>query len=179
MTTGGKQETIYDACRNGNEARVEEYVRHGGSVVEYDKFRMTLLHHAAYSGNIRVVDFILSAQCSGQQQQQRIDLDAADADGWTPLHYAADRGFVSITARLLEEGANVNAKDGMKRTPLHLAATSGRVDVVKLLLSSGAMRGVKNVVGLTALECAKANDQVDTVSVLEHCFTKRQHAEVC
>ncbi|EAN82769.1 ankyrin repeat protein [Trypanosoma cruzi] len=163
METGNqRKETIYDACRLGNEARVKEYVRHGGCVTERDANRMTLLHHAAFSGKICIVDAILSAQ-----PMQTVDLDAADAGGWTPLHYAAERGFTAVVERLLDEGANPNARDEMKRTPLHLAAGAGHVGVLQILLKNGAMPSAKNVAGLTALACAGATGQVEAVSVLE------------
>ncbi|RNF16922.1 ankyrin repeat protein [Trypanosoma conorhini] len=163
MATGvQRKETIYDACRLGNEARVEEYVRHGGCVTERDANKMTLLHHAAFSGNVRILDAILSVQ-----PMQTVDLDAADAGGWTPLHYAAERGLTAVVERLLEEGANLNAKDEMRRTPLHLAAAAGHVDVLQLLLKHGAVRGAKNVAGLTALACAGASGQLEAVGVLE------------
>ncbi|RNF11997.1 ankyrin repeat protein [Trypanosoma rangeli] len=157
-----RKETIYDACHLGNEARVEEYVRHGGCVTERDGNKMTLLHHAAFSGNVRVVEVILSVQ-----PMQMVDLDAADTGGWTPLHYAAERGFTAIVERLLDEGANPNAKDEMRRTPLHLAAGAGQVAVLRLLLKHGAIRSAKNIAGLTALACAEASCQLEAVGVLE------------
>ncbi|ESL07713.1 ankyrin repeat protein [Trypanosoma rangeli SC58] len=163
MTTGcQRKETIYDACHLGNEARVEDYVRHGGCVTERDDNKMTILHHAAFSGNARVVEAILSVQ-----PMQTVDLDAADAGGWTPLHYAAERGFTAIVERLLDEGANSNAKDEMRRTPLHLAAGAGHVAVLRLLLKHGAIRSAKNIAGLTALACAEASGQLEAVGVLE------------
>nr|CCC93143.1 putative ankyrin repeat protein [Trypanosoma congolense IL3000] len=160
---GSERLTIYDACRRGDETRVNEYVGNGGCVTDYDSHRMTLLHHAAFSGNIRVVELILSAQEKGQ----KIDIDALDADGWTPLHYAADRGFVAVVEKLVEEGANVNCRDQMRRTPLHLAAGRGQVDVVKRLLKVGASCAMKNAAGQTPLQCAVTNNHAETASVLQ------------
>ncbi|KAG8348807.1 putative Ankyrin repeats (3 copies) putative Ankyrin repeat [Trypanosoma vivax] len=163
VVSGRKSETIYEACRNGNEARVDEYVKNGGCVTEQDRNKMTMLHHAVFSGNLHIVEIILSSSLL----HQRIDLDAIDSGGWTPLHYAAERGFFAIAERLVQEGANVNAKDEMKRTPLHLAAAAGRIDVAHLLVKNGAAVGARNVAGMTPMECAEANGQTELLSSLK------------
>ncbi|KAK7195705.1 ankyrin repeat protein [Novymonas esmeraldas] len=155
-------ETIYAACRRGNAARFFEYVEKGGCLSECDEQKLTLLHHAAFAGNGAFVKAILDR--SGTQQ---VNVDAADGEGWTPLHYAADRGHADIVAALLDEGANVNARDTMKRTPMHLAALSGRADAVAVLLRNGASRTAKNVAGMTPLECATAADQTAVLAHLD------------
>ncbi len=66
------------------------------------------------------------------------DLNAADAFGWTPLHYAAELGLPDIAEELLLRGVAVNARDENGMTPLHWAAFEGHVDVVQVLLAHGA-----------------------------------------
>ncbi|KAG5492684.1 hypothetical protein JKF63_01263 [Porcisia hertigi] len=159
---GAPAESIFDACRRGNAERFMEYVGKGGCLSECDDQKLTLLHHAAFSGNIDFVKVILDR--SGTQQ---VDIDAAEAEGWTPLHYAADRGHTLIVEALLNEGSNVNARDTSKRTPMHLAALSGRAEVVALLLGNGASKTAKNVVGMTPADCAKAATQTAVIALLE------------
>lgn len=67
------------------------------------------------------------------------DVNAAQADGMSALHWAARRGDANSAQVLLFAGARVDAvtRNG-NYTPLHLAAREGRADVVKLLLSHGA-----------------------------------------
>ncbi len=71
--------------------------------------------------------------------RQGNDVNAAQADGMSALHWAARRGDASSAQVLLFAGARVDAvtRNG-NYTPLHLAAREGRADVVKLLLSHGA-----------------------------------------
>ncbi|EPY40064.1 26S proteasome non-ATPase regulatory subunit 10 [Angomonas deanei] len=110
---------------------------------------MTMLHHCAFMGNTDLCRSIIHVA-----PQTPPDMDAADSDGWTPLHYAADKGHTETVRLLLEEGASVNSKDAMRRTPLHLAALGGHVGVIQVLLEEGATKNAKNIAGMTAKECA-------------------------
>lgn len=56
----------------------------------------------------------------------------------TALHWAAEWGYRAIAQKLIEDGANLNARDGSRRTPLHVAAESGAATVVELLITTGA-----------------------------------------
>ncbi|WP_375316005.1 ankyrin repeat domain-containing protein [Wolbachia endosymbiont (group A) of Colletes cunicularius] len=59
--------------------------------------------------------------------------------GKTPLHSAAEKGNLYLTAHLLlSEGADLNAQDEGGWTPLHYAAFSGNIDVVRFLIDQGA-----------------------------------------
>src|SRR5215813_15241125 len=60
-------------------------------------------------------------------------------EGWTELHEAARRGNLDAVRRLLEHGADPNAREpGDNTTPLHWAAAHGHVDIVRALLDAGA-----------------------------------------
>lgn len=160
-----RTETIYDACRNGNNARVLEYIEKGGCLSDFDDNHMTMLHHSAFAGSMELVEAILGAGSSAPPQH--VELDSADKDGWTALHYAADQGHTTVVSRLLDEGASVNSRDANKRTPLHLTALAGHADVCKVLLANGASKSAKNIAGMTPAECAKAAGQEPVVFLLE------------
>ena len=49
------------------------------------------------------------------------DIDRADRDGMTLLHYACREGHLQCVQLLLEEGAALEKQDRDARTPLHLA----------------------------------------------------------
>src|SRR6266581_847912 len=71
--------------------------------------------------------------------QQRADVNAAQGDGMTALHWAAEHGDHDLAAVLLESGANPGAETRIGRhTPLHVAAQGGHHLVVRTLLQNKA-----------------------------------------
>jgi ankyrin repeat protein len=97
---------------------------------------------------------------------QRTDVDAADSDQWTALHWAAAKGHTEIVSLLLEKGANVNVQDKDGWTPIFGAATWGRTDVVSLLLENRADPNIPNKYGETPILRAAGNGHTDVVSLL-------------
>lgn len=49
--------------------------------------------------------------------------------GWTPLHEACNHGWLGVAKRLLQSGAEVNARGLDDDTPLHDAAINGHAKV--------------------------------------------------
>jgi ankyrin repeat protein len=72
----------------------------------------------------------------------RANVDSRDNNNWTPLHYAAEKGYAELVNILLHNRASINAESNGKATPLHFAARNGHVKVVEALLSSRAMINV-------------------------------------
>ena len=68
----------------------------------------------------------------------RSELEATDALGRTPLHWAVRAGKVEAVAGLLAAGAEVNAVDIDGETPLHHAVRLGRRKIVQMLLENGS-----------------------------------------
>src|SRR6186997_1344195 len=67
------------------------------------------------------------------------DVGAAQGDGMTALHWAAERGDAAMADMLVYAGANVAAVTRIGQyTPLHLASRSGSASVVAALLKAGA-----------------------------------------
>ena len=56
----------------------------------------------------------------------------------TALHYAAEIGNAYRVRRLVEAGAEVNAKNRHERTPIFLAVLSGNVEAIRTLVEAGA-----------------------------------------
>jgi uncharacterized protein len=70
--------------------------------------------------------------------KQRADVNAAQADGMTALHWAVYHDDVPFATLLIKVGANAKSANRYGVTPLSLACTNGNTDIVELLLKSGA-----------------------------------------
>ena len=71
--------------------------------------------------------------------KQGADVNAAQGDGLTALHLAAQEGNLEIVKVLLAAKANANAKSKIgEYTPLHLAASGAHLDVTLALLAAKA-----------------------------------------
>ncbi len=95
------------------------------------------------------------------------DVNAAQGDGMTALHWAATHGDAELTEVLLYAGANVRATSRLGRyTPLHVASQGGSAAVVRALLARGADAAAPTGTGATALMLAAQSGHVDTVTAL-------------
>lgn len=65
-------------------------------------------------------------------------VNARDADGRTPLHWAARGVHFEVLQWLIERGADVKAVDAGGGTPLHSAAARGHLEACRLLVEKGA-----------------------------------------
>ena len=67
------------------------------------------------------------------------DVNATQADDFTPLHEAAQNGMVDVTQWLIERGAHVNPRlSSSGKTPLGLAIEHRHEAVAELLRKHGA-----------------------------------------
>jgi ankyrin repeat protein len=83
------------------------------------------------------------------------DPNARDAQGGTPLYYAARDGCVEVVRiLLLRQGADLNARDAEGNTPLHRAAANCRYTLAQLLIQHGADPNAKNNQDKTPLDLA-------------------------
>jgi len=89
-----------------------------------------------------------------------------DADGFTPLHLAAQHGRYEIMELLLSNKMPVDLKSREGFTPLHMAANSGQLMAMKLLIDKGAKVTAKNNNGLTALHIAASGNQPEVMRFL-------------
>jgi ankyrin repeat protein len=98
--------------------------------------------------------------------QQRVNVNAAEPDGATALHWAARTNDLQTAETLIRAGANVKAANRYGVTPLHLACTSGNTAMVEMLLKAGADPNSVFSEGETALMTAARSGSADAVTVL-------------
>jgi ankyrin repeat protein len=97
----------------------------------------------------------------------KTDVNVPQGDGMTALHWAADRGDVTMAQMLIKSGAKLTATTRVGNyTPLHVAAQQGRAGVVKILLAAGADPNARTIGGSTALHYAATSSSADAVSEL-------------
>jgi ankyrin repeat protein len=96
----------------------------------------------------------------------KADVNAAEPDGTTALHWAARADDRETVAALLRRGANPAAANRYGVTPLSLAATNGSVEVIRALLDAGVDAGAANPEGETALMAAARTGSVESVKLL-------------
>lgn len=78
-------------------------------------------------------------------------IDQPDADGRTPLNWAATRGNSEAVRTLLEHGASPNKPDFILQGPLRNSLKAGDPECMKLLLQAGAKVDQRDLWGQTCL----------------------------
>ncbi|MDH5763425.1 MAG: ankyrin repeat domain-containing protein [Nitrospinota bacterium] len=89
-----------------------------------------------------------------------------DETGQTPLHRAAEIGYLGVAEVLLNKGAQVNLQDNEGQTPLHLASRKGYTAMMDLLLAHKAEINIKDKYGRTALHHATLARSEESVELL-------------
>ncbi|KAF6176356.1 hypothetical protein GIB67_011145 [Kingdonia uniflora] len=136
-----------------------------------DIMAQTPLHVAAGYNNIEIVKFLLN--CKGPE---KVELEAMNMYGETPLHMAAKNGCDAAASVLLDHGAFVEAKANNGMTPLHLAVWHS--------LRGEAFITIKTLLKYNADCSAKDNDDMTPVDLLSHdlhseklCILLKSHLE--
>uniref|UniRef100_A0ACD5XUL9 Uncharacterized protein n=1 Tax=Avena sativa TaxID=4498 RepID=A0ACD5XUL9_AVESA len=107
------------------------------------------LHLAAYNGNLDMCRYLVEVL--------RLDVDALDHRGRTPLIHAIHGEKANTSKYLLDQGANQDKTSHDGFTPLHCAAGSGCYKIVRQLLERGAypdpVNGCGTPLHIVAAEC--------------------------
>lgn len=99
--------------------------------------------------------------------QQGADIDGAQGDGSTALHWAALNDDLEMVNLLIAAGANVKVttREGAI-TPLFMACQNGNAAIIAALLKAGAPANSVKANGTTALMMAAASGSAPAVKVL-------------
>lgn len=118
----------------------------------------SLVADAAMRGDVEAVRALL---------RDGADVNAAQGDGMTALHWAAQNGDGELAEVLIYAGANLEAVTRVGAyTPLHLASKTGHVTVVRRLLGAGADPNTPTATGVIPLHFAAGAGSPETIRVL-------------
>jgi ankyrin repeat protein len=98
--------------------------------------------------------------------QQKLDVNASEADGTTALHWAVRSDDLELVDRLIKAGANVKTANRYGVTPLYLAGVNGSAPMIEKLLKAGADANEVTTEGQTALMTAARTGNVPAAKVL-------------
>jgi ankyrin repeat protein len=95
------------------------------------------------------------------------DVNGAQGDGMTALHWAAANGDTETARMLIAAGANLRAMTRINGyTPLFLASREGNAAIVGALLDAGASAKTTSTTGSTPLMLAAASGNTETITRL-------------
>lgn len=103
------------------------------------------LHYAALEGR--------AADVAAYLYEHGDEVNFADEDGFTLLHFAAQQQYADVAAVLIDAGADLNARNRFGNTALWGAlfnVRSGDGEVVRVLLDAGADPNAENNYGVSA-----------------------------
>jgi hypothetical protein len=137
---------LHLAVKEGHPAVVKMLLAHGAHADAVDIFTERPLHLVWVGCWDMSTD--LDPQCSLQMVKALVskgaDVNAATAEGETPLHIAADYGDAPSVEFLVEKGADVDAEDANGNTPADLAhGEDVEALFLKLLLDDASEKGMK------------------------------------
>ena len=93
---------------------------------------------AAAATDLRLVDAAKTQDTEAVRRllKQGGSVNVSQPDGFTALHWAAQRDKADMADALIRAGENVNAADNYGVTPLSLACTNGSAPMVDMLLKA-------------------------------------------
>jgi uncharacterized protein len=121
---------------------------------------------SAFAGT--VVDAVKDGDRAGAIAllRQHVDVNAAEPDGTTALHWAARQDDRELADLLIKAGANVKAANRYGVTALYLACVNGSAPMIAKLLEAGADSNAATTEGETALMTVARTGNVEAAKVL-------------
>ncbi|XP_067656244.1 serine/threonine-protein phosphatase 6 regulatory ankyrin repeat subunit B-like [Haliotis asinina] len=123
---------LYDACKEGDLARVKSILSHTRVNMNgrYGEMKVTPLLVTASHGHRHVFEFLISKGANAS---------LVAVNGGNILHAASEGGHEELVKCILSQNiVDVNSRDKMGRTPVMWAAFCGQRDVYNLLVKAGA-----------------------------------------
>lgn len=99
---------------------------------------------------------------------KHIDIHSHDVWGNTPLHKAAEKGWIRATHFLINKGAgaSIEKRDLLGDTALHIACDYGYLHIAAVLIAGGANINAKGLFGETPLHYVVARNKMEMLQLL-------------
>jgi ankyrin repeat protein len=122
----------------------------------------------AVPGDARLADAVMRTEKDAVRAllKQRVDVNAAQADGMTALHWAVRQSDIDTAQMLIRAGAKVDAATRYGVTPIYFACENGNAEIIDLLIHAGASPNAANPGGETSLMTASRVGKVNAVKAL-------------
>jgi len=130
---------------------------------------LAMLLASVQAAEVKIAELAMHGDRAGVQAllRQKADVNQAQGDGMTALHWAAMNNDASLAQMLLKAGADLKATTRVEKlTPLALASREGHAAVIEVLLKGGADPNLTNDLGTTPLMFAASSGDVDSVKAL-------------
>jgi ankyrin repeat protein len=111
----GGETPLYTACKRGHLPIVEYLVSKKADVETRNKSQLTLLHAAANNRASISTNFVDVA--SYLLENDKINVNAQDDKGNTPLHVSTNKGNIQMNELLVAKGADTDLKNCKGKTP--------------------------------------------------------------
>lgn len=157
QTDAGGRTLLSWASERGDAITVSQLLDRGADPKKLDERRMSCLDYSIYARD---------STCMNHLFRSRLDVEAKNDFGSTPLMRAAMEGEVGSLKILKKHGAYVNARDNVGFTALHFAASQNKVDNARFLLESGAGIDTRGENGSNPLLLAISSNSHDTLRLL-------------
>ncbi|KAJ3570125.1 hypothetical protein NPX13_g5838 [Xylaria arbuscula] len=127
------------------------------------RYERNALSWASENGFDDVVKLLLGTGLFSQYiyrfpPRSRVQIEAKDAKGRTPLSYAAREGHTAVVKRLISRGACVDTKDKIGGTPISYSLCTGQAELTTLLLRRKRIGSVREHLQPLLFSAAKSND---------------------
>jgi uncharacterized protein len=151
---------LFETAAVGDAKQLAAMLARDPAAIRSRKFGWTLLHLAAFTGNMPNLRLLL-------ERGAEVNVRAESKFRNTPLQAAILTGQYDAAKLLLEHGADAMVRQAEGESPLHEAASQGRADILQLLLDHGAEVNARMDSGETALQFALKNKHPEAAKLLE------------
>ena len=152
------QTSLYAACLGNHQNIIKLLISFGYDVNHQDNEGKTPLHRAFENQDLDLAKFLIT--------ELSASTEVRDAQNWTPLHTAVDRGYLDFSQDVNHKFLNQDVNSEVRWIQLHAACFEGRTHDVQVLLDANTDVNRVSSAGYTPLHIAVTKNNTDLVCLL-------------